>query len=463
MGQGARLMAIFNSIFLRTGLALFVIAWLLCASFLVEASVESTLLDDIKKSERSLTTTENRIAKDMAALAQKIHNKQRQVVKLRDETAVARRLADEQTLGLEQLQTRLQKWRNQDVYQQHLLMEFSEQVSQSKPALLNGQAPSGDIATGLQLLTRVLKNNTQGLEPTWIKSTTVMQNGEVTQGWKLQLGPVRWYWQPDTGQGGLMDSDIVSESVGLAFSGAALAGLKNLYENKSGMATLDPTLNQAIQLSNQKESLYQHLEKGGIWAIPILIFAALSLMIAAFKTVQLWRLPKLQPLLADRIGMLENRGLDALGDLQKIRKKLAGAQRKILDIAIKTPAGQKRDDQLFAFLLGNKHELEYLLGAIAVIAAVSPLLGLLGTVSGMIETFKMMTIFGAGDPSAVSGGISKALVTTELGLVVAIPSLILHALLSRWTKSYNSQLEATAVRLSQLQLPEKPIPEGIAA
>jgi len=82
-------------------------------------------------------------------------------------------------------------------------------------------------------------------------------------------------------------------------------------------------------------------------------------------------------------------------------------------------------------------------------AAVSPLLGLLGTVSGMIETFKMMTLFGSGDPEVVSGGIAQALVTTELGLVVAIPALILNAVLSRKAKSYYAELENFAILISK--------------
>jgi len=68
---------------------------------------------------------------------------------------------------------------------------------------------------------------------------------------------------------------------------------------------------------------------------------------------------------------------------------------------------------------------------IAVTAATAPLLGLLGTVSGMIRTFNLITLFGSGDPKPLAGGISEALVTTLFGLVVAIPALILHAFLSR--------------------------------
>ena len=67
---------------------------------------------------------------------------------------------------------------------------------------------------------------------------------------------------------------------------------------------------------------------------------------------------------------------------------------------------------------------------LAILAAIAPMLGLLGTVSGMIETFQSITLFGTGDPKLMSGGISQALVTTELGLAVAIPLLLIHSLLS---------------------------------
>ncbi|MBA1333221.1 flagellar motor protein MotA, partial [Candidatus Endoriftia persephone str. Guaymas] len=67
---------------------------------------------------------------------------------------------------------------------------------------------------------------------------------------------------------------------------------------------------------------------------------------------------------------------------------------------------------------------------VGILAAVAPLLGLLGTVTGMIETFQSITLFGAGDPRLMSGGISQALVTTELGLAAAIPLVLLHSFIS---------------------------------
>ena len=75
----------------------------------------------------------------------------------------------------------------------------------------------------------------------------------------------------------------------------------------------------------------------------------------------------------------------------------------------------------------------------------APLLGLLGTVTGIINTFKLITVFGSGDVKSLSGGISEALITTKFGLIVAIPSLLLHAFLSRKAKGVTDQMEKSAV------------------
>ena len=171
-----------------------------------------------------------------------------------------------------------------------------------------------------------------------------------------------------------------------------------------------------------------------------------ALIISLGKGLQLLRLPSLVPALAERLNHI-NPAIEQ--QVAQLQGQVNGMQQELLSIALTLPAGQNRDDRLFSSLLSHKHRLDYWLGAVAITAAVSPLLGLLGTVSGMIETFKLMTLFGAGDASAVSGGISEALVTTELGLVVAIPALLMHALLSRKVKTYYGALESCAVQLSQ--------------
>lgn len=84
------------------------------------------------------------------------------------------------------------------------------------------------------------------------------------------------------------------------------------------------------------------------------------------------------------------------------------------------------------------------LPVLAVFAAVSPLLGLLGTVTGMIETFQVITLFGAGDPRLMSGGISQALITTQLGLAVAIPLLLIHSFAQSRANTLITELDEMA-------------------
>ena len=90
--------------------------------------------------------------------------------------------------------------------------------------------------------------------------------------------------------------------------------------------------------------------------------------------------------------------------------------------------------------------LEERLAAIAVLAAVAPLLGLLGTVLGMIETFEVISVYGTGNSRAMASGISVALITTQTGLLVAIPGLLMSNRLNRTAQRLKTKLdEATAV------------------
>jgi biopolymer transport protein ExbB len=110
------------------------------------------------------------------------------------------------------------------------------------------------------------------------------------------------------------------------------------------------------------------------------------------------------------------------------------------------------DEVMNEVMLETQPKLERFLSLINVTAAIAPLLGLLGTVTGIIKTFEMMAIFGAGDPKPLIGGISEALITTELGLILAIPALLMSALLSRKAQSLLSKMERSAVAFSNARL-----------
>lgn len=108
------------------------------------------------------------------------------------------------------------------------------------------------------------------------------------------------------------------------------------------------------------------------------------------------------------------------------------------------------EDIVMESILNESTSLDRFGNFILVLAAVSPLLGLLGTVTGMIATFDIITTHGTGDPKLLSGGISEALVTTMLGLVVAIPLLLLGNLLGGWAQNIKDSMEQSALHIVNL-------------
>jgi biopolymer transport protein ExbB len=105
---------------------------------------------------------------------------------------------------------------------------------------------------------------------------------------------------------------------------------------------------------------------------------------------------------------------------------------RVLKVAADNPGldAESLELKLHEAVLKERPEIESGLNLLKIISMVAPLLGLLGTVTGMIITFQMITLFGAGDPKAMAGGISQALITTVLGLVVAIPTVLMHTLVN---------------------------------
>jgi biopolymer transport protein ExbB len=111
---------------------------------------------------------------------------------------------------------------------------------------------------------------------------------------------------------------------------------------------------------------------------------------------------------------------------------------------------QTQESVLQEAILNQLPKVERGMAVLAVLGAVAPLLGLLGTVTGMIDTFRVITLYGTGDPKLMSGGISEALVTTMLGLGVAIPIMLLHTFLSRRVDHIIGDMEERSVQLCNI-------------
>jgi biopolymer transport protein ExbB len=193
------------------------------------------------------------------------------------------------------------------------------------------------------------------------------------------------------------------------------------------------------------KTLEQFMEAGGAVGWVIVGLGVITLLMALGRTALLtW---------ASRGGRrLLQPVLDAIsrGDLAQARR-LAASERtpsgRVLTATI-TNLGKSREqveDVVAEAVLHEQPHLARFGAAILVLAAVAPLLGLLGTVTGMISTFDIITEFGTGNPKLLSGGISEALVTTELGLIVAIPALLLGHILNGWSEKIRDGLDAAAL------------------
>ena len=119
-------------------------------------------------------------------------------------------------------------------------------------------------------------------------------------------------------------------------------------------------------------------------------------------------------------------------------------------LAVRHRDRETQESVLQEAILHQLPRVESGLSVLAVLGAVAPLLGLLGTVTGMINTFRVITLFGTGDPKLMSGGISEALVTTELGLIVAIPIMLMHTFLPRRADHIIGDMEEKAVQLTNI-------------
>ncbi len=178
---------------------------------------------------------------------------------------------------------------------------------------------------------------------------------------------------------------------------------------------VDPTHGAMLALLVQKPDLKERIRQGGIIGYIIIALGLIALLIALERFIVLWMTGR----------KVQNQIKDKNPDEKNPLGRIMLAYTNNPDVDAET-LGLKLDEAILRELPKIKRGLRTL----AILAAVAPLLGLLGTVTGIIETFQSITLYGTGDPRLMSGGISQALVTTVLGLVVAIPILLLHSFLS---------------------------------
>jgi len=276
-----------------------------------------------------------------------------------------------------------------------------------------------------------------------------LEDGTEVAGRILHVGQVAAYGVSPEGAGTLApageqklklwDRDT-AETARAVIAGSAPASLPIfLFES----------LTQPIEKGDDR-GLIGTIQDGGTIAWIIVALGILAAVLILLRAFFLQQASASTERIIDEVGKLVQQGRvdDALSWLRGRRSAIA----RVVSAALRNLDRDRAhlEDIISESILHESSHLNRFGSFILVIAAVSPLLGLLGTVTGMISTFDVITEFGTGDPKLLSGGISIALITTQVGLTVAIPALLMGNLLSGWGDSIKDDMEKAALRIVNL-------------
>lgn len=215
-------------------------------------------------------------------------------------------------------------------------------------------------------------------------------------------------------------------------NGPTSSSLASIEQGETAAVVLDPSRGTLLEQLAQAPTLQQRLEAGGVIGKIILVLLAVGLIIGVYRGIVLAiARQKIQA----QLKTPNQPGNNPLGRILSVYNKEQNRSVEALEL------------RLLEAVVDEQTGLEKGLSMLKLLAALAPMLGLLGTVTGMIETFQVITQFGNGDPKVMAGGISMALVTTVLGLVAAMPLLLAHNILSTQAENIRNILEKQGIGL----------------
>jgi biopolymer transport protein ExbB len=193
--------------------------------------------------------------------------------------------------------------------------------------------------------------------------------------------------------------------------------------------------------------MYEYFVKGGVVMYPILICSIVSLAVFLERLWALRRSKVIPEELLFEVFDLLNKG--KVQEAQRLCRTSESSLAQILYAGLSNLGKGRLTVREKIEEVGRREVsfLERYLNVISTIASIATLLGLLGTVTGMIKTFKVLAAKGIAEPGDVAGGISEALITTAAGLIVAIPSLVMYNYLRSKVRSLTLELEEVALKL----------------
>ncbi len=448
----------------------------LCALLLLApvASAQSPLAnvaDDFQKRLDRVTIDlaafRKEVETEKVPLTKRLGELEEQIIEARKEYDQVVRLRDSRTLDVTNLKAQIKSKEDTTNYVSNLLDEFvrnSESrfhqseaerygpvIDAKRNAALNTNLDNEQkMHARLEMLDLLVTRLENGLGGELFDAPAVNnKTGVVTEGKVLLLGPLGFFANEEGSQVGLADSQLNSASTvikELPLTSKPELIREALFKGE-GTLPVDATRGSAFKVEETKDTIFDQIRKGGPVMYPIVLLGLVAIGIGLIKwlSLALVKRPsnkKVKKFLA-ALDAGDTTAADAI--LQKIGgpvgRMMSAAKAHYLD------PPTMMEEAMFESVLDAKTKLNSWIPFIKIAAAVEPLLGLLGTVTGMINTFKLITIFGTGDASTFSSGISESLLTTMYGLVTAIPCLLMAAFLARLARAALDDMEKLAVRI----------------
>ena len=425
--------------------------------------LQDSFKSDLESALTVLSASQKKIADEKVPLSKRINELEARVIEKRQELSRLERSSDNQLVELNALKTQTKGLNEEKAYLNGLISEYAQlfetrihitevDTYQSAVRALQSASKNPDLSPGdfadaqvalldasidrLESLIGGKKFTSDALAP-----SGVLENGEV-----ILMGPFAVFASSDTASAGLAQLQLGSPKPTVVDLGVERAAvIRQLSDAGKGEFPVDPTMGNALKIAATQDNLIEHMKKGGPVMLPIVGLGLAAVLIALMKWLQLSSIKLATP--ADLQLILSQIRTDNAPKALKHIDTMKGYVGDVLKSAVENRHEKKEylEEIMYEKMLSAKPALERWIPLIALTAATAPLLGLLGTVTGMINTFNMITVFGTGDPRMLSGGISEALITTKFGLVVAVPALICHAFVTRKVKGVLGSMEQISV------------------
>lgn len=410
------------------------------------------------------STLQAEIAAEKLPMSKQLADLENELATLRADGTGTTRSLQEATLELANLQSRIKNRRDEVEYLSGLLSEYvrnfdaslhiaevarySEDVESALLAPENDNLSDYEVFEAQASLLEVsLERLVDALGGTRFEGSAVDPSGNIREGSFLMVGPAALFRSRDGQQVGTAEQNLNSLGPAVLFFADEedSAAASELVKTGTGYFPLDPSLGDAHLNAATDLTVLEEVEKGGAVMVPILVMAGAALLVALLKWVHLLFFPR--PGKRKIRALLEAIGRGDTDEAAQRVQSMRGPTGRMLraGVANLDRPSELVEEVMFEDVLTTRLSAQRFLPFIAICATSAPLLGLLGTVTGIINTFKLITIYGSGDVKTLSGGISEALITTKYGLVVAIPSLLLHAFLWRKARAITSHMESSAM------------------